>query len=109
MADNEPGPDSDKEHAWWAWWRAEGQRTVTHLLHDEWNPTHFDVPEDEYATYATRIGGLLREGASEDEIVRFLGDVRSGSLSLPAHPDEDQRVASELRDWYSAARRAPQG
>lgn len=100
-------PDPDKEHAWWSWWRAEGQAALTRLLRDEWNPIGLDdVPADEYASYATRLGGLLREGVSEDEIASFLEDVRTGALGLPAHPDEDRRVAALARARYLDARRA---
>jgi hypothetical protein len=100
-------PDPDKEHAWWSWWRADGQDTVTRLLRDEWNPIGFDdVPADEYASYATRLGGLLREGVSEDEIATFLEDVRTGALGLPAHPDEDRRVAALVHARYLDARRS---
>jgi hypothetical protein len=100
-------PDPDKEHAWWSWWRAEGQGALTQLLRDEWNPIGSeDVPADEYASYATRLGGLLREGVSEDEIATFLEDVRTGALGLPAHPDEDRRVAALVHARYLDARRA---
>lgn len=64
------------------------------------------MPADEYANYATRLGGLLREGVSEDEIAEFLEDVRTGALGLPAHPDEDRRVATLVHARYLAARRA---
>jgi len=100
-------PDPDKEHAWWSWWRTEGQGALTQLLHDEWNPIGFhDVPANEYAGYATRLGGLLREGVSEDDIATFLEDVRTGALGLPAHPDEDRRVAALVHARYLDARRA---
>jgi hypothetical protein len=100
-------PDPDKEHAWWSWWRADGQDTMTRLLRDEWNPIGSDdVPKDEYASYATRLGGLLREGVSEDEIATFLEDVRTGALGLPARTDEDRRVAGLVHARYLDARRA---
>ena len=100
-------PDPDKDHAWWSWWRAEGQGALTRLLRDEWNPIGFDdVPANEYASYATRIGGLLREGVSEDEVATFLADARTGAMGLPADPEQDRRVAGVVRAWYLDARRA---
>ena len=100
-------PDPDPAHAWWAWWREQGQPALTRLLRTEWNPTgEADVPEDEYASYATRLGDLLREGIPEEEIVAFLSQTRTGALGLPASADEDRRVAAQVHAWYFAARRA---
>jgi hypothetical protein len=103
----EQTPDPDREHAWWTWWRGHGQAHLTLVLREEWNPIGSeDVPASEYSSYATRIGGLLREGVSEDEIAAYLSDTRMGALGLPARPDEDRRVAATVHAWYLAARRA---
>jgi hypothetical protein len=100
-------PESAKARAWWSWWSSEGEGALTRLLRDDWNPIGADdLPADEYASYATRLGGLLREGISEDEIATFLEDVRTGSLGLPARPDEDRRVAALVHSLYLDARRA---
>jgi hypothetical protein len=100
-------PESETKRDWWSWWSAEGEGPLTRLLRDEWNPIGSDdVAADEYAAYATRLGGLLREGVSADEIARFLADTRTGALGLPPDPDEDRRAAQQVRDWYAGARRA---
>jgi hypothetical protein len=100
-------PESERERDWWSWWSAHGEGPLTRLLRDEWNPIGFDdVRADEYASYATRLGGLLREGVSADQIATFLDDTRTGALGLPSHPDEDRRVAQRVHDWYANARRA---
>jgi hypothetical protein len=107
MSDGHGQPEPAKERAWWSWWSAEGEGALTRLLRDEWNPIGTDdVPADEYASYATRLGGLLREGTSEAEIATFLEDVRTGSLGLPARSDEDRRVAALVHVQYLDARRA---
>jgi hypothetical protein len=93
----------NRDQEWWSWWRADGQDQVAHLLREHWNPMG-DVPEDEYAGYATRVGGLLREGVSEDELTAFLDDARKGAMGLPAEPDTDRRAAAMVRDWYAGAR-----
>ena len=99
-------PDPDKEHEWWAWWNANGQQRVTRMLRDDRNPLGGnDVPADEYAGYATRLGGLLREGVSSDELSRFLGEARTGAMGLAADPDADRRVAGLVHDWYHTTRR----
>jgi hypothetical protein len=100
-------PEPEKERDWWSWWSAHGEGPLTELLRNEWNPIGSDdVPADEYASYATRLGGLLREAVSAGEIARFLADARTGALGLPSQPDEDRRVAQRVHDWYADARRA---
>jgi hypothetical protein len=105
--DTETLPEPDREHAWWDWWQTHGQPHLTRLLREDWNPIgSVDVPASEYASYATRIGGLLREGVSEDEVATFLADARTGAMGLPADPEEDRRVAAVVHAWYLDARRA---
>jgi hypothetical protein len=99
-------PNPDREHEWWAWWRANGQDATTRLLREQWNPIgDGDVPPDEYASYASRLGGLLREGVSADELARFLDEARTGAMGLAPEPDEDRRVAALVHDWYHGTRR----
>jgi hypothetical protein len=96
----------DREQLWWDWWNASGQEPMARLLREEWNPIGSgDVPADEYAGYATRIGGLLREGVSEDQLTTWLADARTGAMGLAANPDEDRRVALLVHEWYADARR----
>jgi hypothetical protein len=98
--------EPERERAWWTWWESHGQAHLTRLLREEWNPIGYsDVPASEYDAYATRLGGILREGASEDEIADYLADVRTGAMGLPAHPDDDRRVAASVHAWYAHAHR----
>jgi hypothetical protein len=100
-------PDlEDREQLWWDWWRSTGQELMSRLLREQWNPIgDDDVPADEYASYATRIGGLLREGVSEDQLTTWLSDARTGAMGLPAAPDDDRAVARLIHEWYAEARR----
>jgi hypothetical protein len=103
MAEQEP----ESARAWWTWWQTHGEGHLTLLLREDWNPIGTDdVPASEYASYATRLGGHLREGASEDQIAAFLSEARTGSMGLPARPDEDRRVAEAVHAWYLVAHRA---
>ncbi len=96
----------DREQLWWDWWHASGQELMTRLLRDQWNPIGSDdVPADEYASYATRIGGQLRDGVSEGQLATWLSDARTGAMGLPSDPDEDLRVALLIHEWYAEARR----
>jgi hypothetical protein len=93
--------------AWWTWWRTHGEAHLTLLLREDWNPIGTDdVPASEYSSYATRLGGHLREGASTDQVAAFLAEARTGSMGLPARPDEDRRVAEAVHAWYLLARHA---
>jgi hypothetical protein len=99
-------PEPERERVWWAWWQSHGQAHLTRLLREEWNPIgSAEVPASEYDSYATRLGGLLREGLSEDQLATFLADARTGAMGLPADPDEDRRVAAVVHAWYLEARR----
>jgi hypothetical protein len=100
-------PDlEDREQLWWDWWRRSGQELMSRLLREQWNPIgEDDVPADEYASYATRIGGLLREGVSEDQLTTWLSDARTGAMALPASPEEDRAVALLIHEWYAEVRR----
>jgi hypothetical protein len=103
--DTEPLPD--KEHEWWAWWSTHGQAHLTRVLREEWNPIGVDdVLASEYGNYATRLGGLLREGVSVGEVAAYLEEARTGAMGLPADAEEDQRVAGIIHAWYLRARRA---
>ena len=93
----------NRDQQWWDWWRADGQDVVSRMLREHWNPLG-DVPADEYAAYATRIGGLLREGISEDELTAFLEDARKGAMGLAPDPETDRRAAAMVRAWYAEAR-----
>src|SRR5271166_1646367 len=110
MAEKDPNPtlpDPDREHTWWTWWHSHGQVHLSRILREDWNPIGVDdVPASEYASYATRLGGLLREGVSEDQVAAFLADARTGAMGLPADPDDDSRVAAIVHAWYLDARRA---
>ncbi len=99
--------EPEKERLWWSWWESHGQVHLSRLLREDWNPIGVDdVPANEYAGYATRLGGLLREGISEEELARFLEEARTGAMGLSADPDDDRRVAAIVHAWYLDARRA---
>ncbi len=109
MAEEEDAPiraEPEREREWWAWWERHGEAHLTRLLREDWNPLGSeDVPASEYASYATRIGGLLREGVSEDQLASFLAEARTGAMGMAADPESDGRVAGVVHRWYLDARR----
>jgi hypothetical protein len=95
-----------REQLWWDWWNSSGQVHATRMLREQWNPGgDSDTPADEYAGYARRIGDLLREGVSEDQLTNWLADVRTGAMGLPADADADRTVARSIHEWYAEVRR----
>jgi hypothetical protein len=67
------------------------------LLH-EWDPIGIsDVAEakDEYDTYAFQMYTMLREGANETAIARYLNWVVTSRMSLPGNPDRDSAIATK--------------
>lgn len=63
------------------------------------------VPEaaDEYDAYLGQIVKRLRDGASPEDLARFLTQLATDQLGLAARPDDDLAVAREMRDWYDAS------
>jgi hypothetical protein len=89
-----------EEH--YRWWKQAGRRHVNQILHDDWNPIGFELPDDEYSSYAGTVGRLLRERADVDEISAFLGSAREHMGLQRADVDDrtDERIATSLHAWY---------
>jgi hypothetical protein len=90
---------------------ATGRRATPSLsqcvLHDDWNPIGFRMPDDEYTTYAGTVGRMLHEGRSVSDIASYLGSARE-HMGLHREPEDDrgdERVAASLVRWYVNARR----
>jgi hypothetical protein len=74
---------------------------VDSVLWEVWDPIGVnDVPEarDEYASYAPGVAGLLRSGASDDEIRSHLATIVAEWMGLPpVDPDPERRTLAALR------------
>ena len=71
---------------------------------DVWDPLAVtDVPEaqDEYDTYLGHVGRMLREGATEADVRRYLSRVRTQSIGLPPHPLRDRRASKAILAWWN--------
>ncbi|WP_028061841.1 hypothetical protein [Candidatus Solirubrobacter pratensis] len=91
--------DAEEHHRWW---KQTGRRHVNQILHDDWNPIGFELPDDEYSSYAATVGRLLREGAGADEVSAFLANAREhmGLQREDVDDRTDRRIATSLRAWY---------
>lgn len=69
-------------------------RRIEQLLRDEWDPIGMmpHLPNDEYDTYAGQVLSRLGQGASAEEIARYLSDV-----DMTGTPDlkRDRQVAEK--------------
>jgi len=76
-------------------------RAVDTILWEVWDPIGVnDAPEarDEYTSYALGIAGILRAGASDDEIRAHLASIILESMGLSwVNPDREQRTLAALR------------
>jgi hypothetical protein len=91
--------------AWHTWWKRRGAYEINEILWDRWDPicAGFDPPikppKDEYASYAGTVGGMLREGASAEEIARYLEETERDYIGL-GHADDRTDLAREIVDWF---------
>ena len=92
---------------WHMWWKERGGRGVRRLLMDAWDPIGVrGVPEaaDEYDAYVGAVGGMLHEGATEEELARYLRGIREDHMGLGPSGSgraRDREVAQRLSEWYA--------
>ena len=80
-------------------------QAVDEVLHYIWDPINVSaVPQarDEYHSYLPRIFSLLRSGADEKAVARYLGEFITGSMGLSPNIPHDLEVAGILIDWKKA-------
>ena len=78
---------------------------VDAVLWEVWDPIGInDVPEarDEYSSYAPRLTGLLRSGATDAEIERHLAAIVTERMELPVNPERARRTLAALRAIFPA-------
>lgn len=79
-------------------------RRVEEVLHYLWDPIGIsDVPEarDEYTSYAGVVFSLLKQGASEADIVRYMKKIRVEHMGMGSFEDRSNEVemAALLIQW----------
>jgi len=75
---------------------------VDEVLHYIWDPIGVSgAPQarDEYHGYLHHVFSMLRNGASEEVIATYLGEVVTERMGLSARPQHDREVVSVLLDW----------
>ena len=73
---------------------------VDAVLREVWDPIGVcDVPETrhEYSSYAPRITGLLRSGATDAEIQCRLAEIVTERMEMPVDAERTRRTLAALR------------
>jgi hypothetical protein len=91
-----------------------GEAELTRWLWAKWDPIGWPAsdtdrgykpPEDEYEWYARPVVELLRAGADEHQVARYLEDAEAKRMGL-RDPDDQTELARELIAWYVQAIRS---
>jgi len=64
---------------------------LKHFFWIEWDPIGCGVPEDEYDTYALQAFGMLKNGASTEQVADYLTSIELESMGLSMTPKVKQR------------------
>ena len=79
---------------------------------EEWDPIGVAAFEEaaanEYDDYLGPIASRLSREASAEELARYLQDVRTDRMGLPADEQRDLAAAKAMAEWYVAAGPSPQ-
>ena len=92
---------------WHRWWKERGGIGVRRLLMHHWDPIGVrQMPEaaNEYDAYVGVVGRMLHEGATGDEVERYLRGIREDHMGLGPSADgeaRDREVADRLKTWYA--------
>ena len=96
------GADTLTLSVWKVWWKRTGSAELCSLLR-AWDPIGVaGEPPDEYDSYAPRLAGALRRGASTSEVLAYLTHVRD-QIGVDPDEDRDRDTAVTIVDWYRAS------
>jgi hypothetical protein len=76
----------------------DGVAKISKVLRFEWNPIGMsELPEDEYASYAPEIFGMLKRGAEDVVIAERLAALEEGIWGRRGDPEDLLAVARALQ------------
>jgi hypothetical protein len=87
---------------WHQWWKHNGNRELRDLVMLWWDPIGvYGVPSarDEYDSYIGKIASLLREGASEDDLVAHFAELMP-RFGMDVREQRDRVAAQQILTWY---------
>lgn len=91
---------------WNTWWKHFGFPMLSQLLLLYWDPCHiYGTPEasNEYASYATNLGGQLRRGATAEDVADYLAGIETTAMGFETSPLALKDLAGRITDWYNCA------
>jgi hypothetical protein len=78
------------------------RRRIRDILNTEWDPIGLQgYPVDEYEHYAGGVAAMIREGASDVDILSYLQWVQDSCMGLTPRPEHDatrRKVLAAIRD-----------
>lgn len=74
------------------------QRRIRQILNRDWDPIG-GCPEDEYDVYVGKIAAMIRDNATDDELLTYLerAEVEDIGLSPPFNLERGRKVVAALR------------
>lgn len=74
------------------------RRRIREVMNREWDPIGVaDQSPDEYDTYVGKVAAMLREGASDEELFRYLHWAETVNIGMPGNEDRLRRVIGSIR------------
>lgn len=71
---------------------------VRGILNRDWRPIPGDCPENEYDTFASKIAGMVLQGADDHAIMQYLDRSERHDIGLGSFNDERaRRVIAAIR------------
>jgi hypothetical protein len=73
-------------------------REIRNILNRDWGPIG-GCPEDEYETYAGKIAAMVQDGATDEQLLKYLewAEVENMGLSHPFDAVRGNRVIAAIR------------
>jgi hypothetical protein len=94
--------DLEERHRWW---KPHMGTELRALLMTCWDPIGVnDAPEaqSEYDGYLGPLMEMLSKGADAQKVARYLANIQTEDMDLPATPEELRGAADRIVGWYAS-------
>jgi hypothetical protein len=84
----------DERRTQWALIKGDSRRwrqQIRELFNVDWDPIG-NCPDDEYDAYVDKVAAMIRDDATDDELIAYLRWVETVHMGLPVRPDLDTRL-----------------
>jgi hypothetical protein len=74
------------------------RRRIREVMNNEWDPIGVaDQVPDEYDRYVGKVAAMLREGASDEDLFRYLHWVETVHIGMPGNEGRLRKVIAAIR------------